>query len=161
MMKKLFQAHTVVFLLVFILLMAGCQQNIDFDQPPEMMFGQDGCDRCKMLVNEETMSTAFWTTDGEARRFDDVGCMLLYPAESGDEVASWWVHDYTSGGWLNAEEAIYVMNAGVSTPMGFDIVSFADRQTAEALAFGVEGAMVLTFAELQSQEIQPAMMHNH
>lgn len=160
-MKKRFQAHTVIFLLILILLMVGCQQTVDFDQPPEFVYGQDGCDRCKMLVNEEAMATAYWTTDGEARRFDDVGCMLLYPAESGDEVASWWVHDMSSGDWINAEEATFVMNAGVSTPMGFDIVSFADRETAEALAFGVDGAMVLTFSELQSQEIRPAMMHSH
>lgn len=71
-----------------------------------------------------------------ARRFDDIGEMLAYQKETGDDVATWWVHDLTSGDWLKAEDAHFVIGAGVATPMGFGIVAFSDENVAETLALG-------------------------
>lgn len=140
--------------------LAGCGQQVDVSQPPQIVYGQDACDRCKMLINEEAMAAAYWTAGGEARRFDDIGGMLTHQRETGETVATWWVHDLTSRRWLRAEEAHFVTGAGVTTPMGFGIVAFADESAAQALAAGANGAMVMDFSGLRAQSPGPMMMHN-
>lgn len=145
----------------FVLLaLAGCRQAVDINQPPKIVYGQDACDRCQMLISEESMAAAYWTTDGEARRFDDIGGMLAYQRETGEEVAAWWVHDLTTSEWLKAGDAHFVMGAGVATPMGFDIVAFADERAAAALAHGAESAMVMDFSGLRAQSVNPALAHD-
>lgn len=136
------------------IILVGCTQKADTSQPPNIAYGQDTCDQCKMIISEENMAAAYWTTKGEAHRFDDIGGMLAYHKQSGDDVTSWWVHDYLSGEWLNAENATFVKNAGnagVQTPMGFGIVAFASHQSAESFAYGVEGVAILDFDTLISE----------
>lgn len=145
---------------VSLLFLAGCRSSVDVSQPPDIVCGRDPCDRCKMLISEENMAAAYWTTAGEARRFDDIGEMLAYQKETGDDVATWWVHDLTSGDWLKAEDAHFVIGAGVATPMGFGIVAFSDENVAETLALGVENALVLDFSGLRVQPVRSMMTHD-
>jgi copper chaperone NosL len=140
----------ILALIALVLLGTGCGPSRDLDQPPEIRYGQDACDRCQMIIDDARYAAAYWTQDGQARRFDDIGGMFLYEMESGETVAAYWVHDLSDGQWLNGDEAVYVFNAGLATPMGFDLVAFADTTAAEALAFGTPGAQVLNFAEIKA-----------
>ena len=117
------------------------------DRPPEVALGQDLCDRCNMIISEARFASAYVTADGAVRRFDDIGDMLLYHADQGEEVASFWVHDYRTGEWMRAESAYYVMSEDIQTPMGHGIVALSTREEAEALA-GDAGGMVMTWEEL-------------
>lgn len=130
--------------------LAACRQQNNVATPPEIAFGQDTCDRCNMIISEENMAAAFWTTGGEAFRFDDVGEMLAFLDETQPDVASIWVHDYVDGAWLQAGDATFVLGTGVATPMGFGIVAFADVDAGRALAHGAAEAQVLDFAALQA-----------
>src|SRR5690606_34642650 len=105
------------------------------------------CSNCNMIISEENFASAYWTADGEARRFDDMGEMLAYIQSNPEEIASTWVHDMNTAEWLRAEEAWIVMNAGVATPMGTGIVAVATEDDARALAFDQEGAMGMTYGE--------------
>ncbi|MCA9973038.1 MAG: nitrous oxide reductase accessory protein NosL [Anaerolineales bacterium] len=147
-------------LLLVGLLLVGCGARVDVSQPPEIVYGQDVCSRCSMIISEENMAAAYWTADGEARRFDDIGGMLVYQQAQQEEVASWWVHDLHSAAWLRAEEAYFVMSSGRATPMGSGIVALAEETAAESLAAETAGAMVLDFAGLQAQAGN-VMMHGH
>lgn len=141
-------------LLALVLLampLAACRQQADFATPPEIAYGQDTCDRCNMIISEENMAAAYWTVGGEAYRFDDIGEMLALIEETQPDLASVWVHDYVDGAWLHADEATFVLGSGVSTPMGFGIVAFADPDAGRALAHGVADAQVLDFATLQAR----------
>lgn len=152
-----------VVLPVFVLglvLLGACSQAADTSQPPEIAYGQDVCDNCNMLISEEKFASAYWTADGEARRFDDMGEMLTYMKSNPEEIASTWVHDVNSAEWLAAEDAFFVMNSGVSTPMGTGIVACSTEAEAQALAYGQDGAMVLTFAELMSMSETAPMGHS-
>lgn len=101
-----------------------------------------------MIISEEKYASAYWTAEGEARRFDDVGEMLVFMARSPEATASIWVHDINSATWLPAEEAWFVMNSGLRTPMGTGIAVLADEQSARALAFDQPEAVVLTYSEI-------------
>ena len=135
----------------WVALLAACGGAESYDEPPEIIYGQDVCSNCNMIISEENYASAYWTAEGEARRFDDMGEMLAYIQSSPEERASTWVHDVNTAAWLRAEDAWIVMNAGLMTPMGTGIVAVANEEDARALAFDQDGAMVLTFAELMDK----------
>lgn len=113
-----------------------------------------------MIISEEKFSAAYWTEGGEARRFDDIGGMLAYISEESEDVASYWVHDFASGEWINAEQAHYVLDSDLMTPMGFGVAAFADEEQAQAMAHGQDGVRTLPFAELLAMSItMPADLH--
>ena len=116
-----------------------------------------------MIISEANFASAYWTTDGEARRFDDMGEMLAFMQSNPEERASTWVHDVNTAEWLRAEDAWIVMNAGLMTPMGTGIVAVANEDDAKALAFDQEGAMALTFndllVKLEAGELMLGMGH--
>lgn len=145
--------------LLALIVLAGCRQVVDTSQPPEIAYGQDVCDNCNMLISEEKFAAAYWTADGEARRFDDVGEMLSYMETNPEEIASAWVHDVNSAEWLLAQEAFFVINSGLMTPMATGIVACATEDAAQALAFGQENAAVLSFDELQTMNLAAPMGH--
>lgn len=139
------------FIMLMIAALVGCGGAESFDEPPEILYGQDVCSNCNMIISEENFASAYWTAGGEARRFDDMGEMLEYMQSNPEERASTWVHDMNTAEWLRAEDAWIVMNAGLMTPMGTGIVAVANEEDANALAFDQDGAMVLTFGELMSK----------
>lgn len=133
---------------VLLLLLVACGGGQATDEPPEILYGQDVCDQCNMIISEEKYAAAYWTAGGEARRFDDLGEMLAYMGGTPEERASTWVHDLNTAGWLRAEDAWYVMNAGLMTPMGTGVVALGDEAAARALAFDQAEARVMNFDQL-------------
>jgi copper chaperone NosL len=151
----------IIFMLAFLLL-AGCGQSANTDEPPEIAYGQDVCDRCGMIISEEKFAAAYWTEAGEARRFDDIGGMLAYITEESEDAASYWVHDFAGGEWIRAEEAFYLLDSELMTPMGFGIAAFANEDQALAMAQGREDAAIVRFAQLLEKQISlPADIHSH
>lgn len=136
---------------LLLLLLVACGGGQSFDEPPEIIYGVDVCSACNMIISEENFASAYWTADGEARMFDDLGEMALYMTEHQEEVASAWVHDMNTAEWLAAGESWIVINAGVNTPMGTGVFSMANEDDARALAFGHDGAMVMTFDDMMSR----------
>jgi copper chaperone NosL len=113
-----------------------------------------------MIISEARFAAAYVTQEGETRRFDDVGDMLLFHQEHQEEVAVFWVHDYETEEWVRADQAFFVMSEELITPMGYGIVAFADRERAEALAAETQG-MVMTFEELAARFAGEEEMHEH
>lgn len=128
-------------------LLAGCGAESSLDEPPVILYGQDVCDECNMIINEAKHAAAYVTTAGEARRFDDIGDMLVYHARNREDVHLFWVHDYNTEEWVHADQATYVLNSGRATPMGWGILAFGDRAGAEAFVAGATGRVV-SWAEL-------------
>lgn len=134
---------------VALVLLAACGSDPDLEQPPDIRYGEDVCDRCMMIINEARYATAYVTSSGETRRFDDIGGMLRSDNEMEEEVAVYWVHDYETEEWLKADSAYYVSGSGLHTPMGFGIIAFATLERAESWA-EKEGGMVMKFPALRS-----------
>lgn len=143
-----------------LLLAVGCGQAANTDAAPEILYGQDVCERCGMIISEEQFAAAYWTERGDARRFDDIGGMLAYISEESEDVASYWVHDFATGEWIRAEGAYFVVDSDLMTPMGFGIAAFENEEQAQALAHDQEGVMIMPFAELLAMNIKmPADLH--
>lgn len=143
-----------------LLLLVSCSQPVDTGKAPEIVYGQDVCDRCGMIINEEKYAAAYWTKNGEARRFDDIGGMIAYIPDESEEIDTYWVHDFATGNWIRAEQAHYVLDSDLMTPMGFGIAAFAEEDQARALAHDQADVMVMPFAELLAMNITvPTDLH--
>ena len=131
------------------LLLATCSPATDTGepQPPEIVYGQDICDACGMIIGEARFAAATVLQDGEARKFDDIGDMFAFHMDHPDQqVRAWFVHDYPTQQWLRAEKAFYVVGPAIQSPMGHGFAAFAEKTAAEDFAAGL-GANVLDFDE--------------
>jgi copper chaperone NosL len=115
---------------------------------PVEIAAEDMCAFCKMAISEKQYAAEFLDRDGDAHKFDDIGCMANYIVEkkAGDSIAAIYVMDFDSKHWLKAEEASLVASPNFHTPMGGGMVAFKDRSRAEATAAAKEGRQI-TFDE--------------
>lgn len=111
--------------------MAACRQSVNTEEPPGIIIGQDVCDQCGMLIGDDRFAAAYWTAEGEARRFDDIGGMLACYHNHGEDVARFWVHDFDTGEWLPADLATFIIDPEQQTPMGYGIIAFTDAEQAQ------------------------------
>jgi copper chaperone NosL len=121
-------------MLLLILATWGCQEASRQDQPPEIRFGADPCDECHMIINEARYAAAHVTKTGTIRRFDDIGCLIIYQDNHPETVTVNWFKDYNSGHWIRPENARFVIGENLVTPMGYGIVALEDKGQAERLA---------------------------
>lgn len=135
-------------------LLAGCGGGSDSGpSPPEILYGEDICDHCRMVISEERHAAAS-LRDGREYRFDDPGCLRGFDesaTEAGDAIA--WVHDENSR-WLRTEDAWFVTDPSLVTPMGSGIVAFGSAAAAMSAAqrYEVEAG---SWVELDSADEPP------
>ena len=162
---KLFRVYVdFLFLLIIAFLLGACGSSPDLDKPPEIVYGQDVCDECGMIINEARFAASYVTTTGEVRRFDDIGNMLLHTYKHQAEVHVYWVHDFNTEAWINAEKATLVLNPDLVTPMAWSLAAFATEADAGAYVAKF-GGTISTFAALQQEvamgAIEPALLRSH
>lgn len=139
-----------VILILALLLLASCKQEADLDALPNIMYGQDVCDECGMIISETRHAASYTAVSGEVRRFDDIGGMLLYDQKVNEDVHIYWVHDFNTEEWVNAAEATFVLDDTLVTPMGWGVAAFSTTADAEAYAAEHDGT-VATYAALQEE----------
>ncbi len=126
--------NLLIILLSILFVIYGCSGNSNNSNPPKIVLGQDPCDNCFMLINERKFAATIWLENGEAKRFDDIGCMLDYMQKSGNKILSYWVYDYSDDNPINAKEASFVKSDKLITPMSFGIVAFKSKSAASEFA---------------------------
>jgi copper chaperone NosL len=155
--------------LLLVLTLAACSSSVDPNTPPEIVYGEDICARCGMIINDERFAASVVVEKSpktyEHVLFDDIGNMLAYAQEEGEhaQIVTYFVHDYHSREWLNAREAHYLLSDELQTPMAFGIAAFKERSAAEAEAKNWHGTVV-DFATVSQQIIDPSHKghtHNH
>ncbi len=140
----------IVLAAAFAVLLVACGSANDEIHPPEIVYGQDMCDECGMLISEPQFAAALILDDGTPVRFDDLGELFYFESRHPDfEVKTWFVHDYNTEAWVNAEAAYFVVVEGFATPMGFGIAAFEAQADAEAFA-EEQGGVLMTFEELKA-----------
>ena len=101
--------------------------------PPEILYGEDICDHCRMVISEERHAAAA-RLDGRESRFDDPGCLRAFLASArGETPPRAWLHDET-GAWLTVEEAWIVVDPEGGTPMASGLLAFGSVEEASAAA---------------------------
>lgn len=121
-----------------LMLLGSCSEGPGIE-PPEIMFGVDACDECKMIVSEDRYACAIVVEDSEARyqpvSFDDIGCMFDYVSDKDNSKAvALYVVDYNSKQWLDATAAFYLHSSELNTPMASGVAYFQSKPDAEELS---------------------------
>ena len=128
--------------IVFVigLIMAGCGTQ-DSD-PPRIRYGEETCDRCRMIISEKRFAAAYRTESGALRKFDDLGCAALHRKEQEETITQFWGYDYEETDWLEVRQAFLVHSSELLTPMGYGIAVLPTAEKATALAEKVDGRIV-------------------
>lgn len=130
-----------------VLALAGCASGQAKIEPPTIYYGEDICDQCGMIINDERFAAASVVEVGEGRTdtraFDDIGGLFLYHnAHPQETVLARYVHDYNTKEWLAAEDAVYVTSDAIHSPMGHGVAALATQDAAEQLAAEMDGEII-------------------
>ncbi|MGQ0604743.1 MAG: nitrous oxide reductase accessory protein NosL [Anaerolineales bacterium] len=130
---------------------AACAPSNAEPTPPEIVYGQQVCDTCGMIISEPKFASALVLEDGSALKFDDLGDMFVHHMDHPNlKVCAWFVHDYGAEKWIRGETAFYVAADQIKAPMDGGLAAFADRESAEQFASTYAEARVLTFDEARA-----------
>ncbi len=131
-----------IFFVTALLLFTACQNH---KLEPAALSPEDMCTDCKMAISEKQFAAQYLTKDGDAVKFDDLGCLAHYlkshPQQRAD-IAAFFVMDYGAKQWLKAESAFYVHADKFHTPMQGGFAAFNSRQQAEAAAAAKQGRLL-------------------
>jgi copper chaperone NosL len=123
------RAETILSGLLTLVALSGCAKH--HPQPVDI-FPEDNCSLCKMAISDIHLASEILMTDGEAKKFDDIGCLQKYRRMRTDlGEAEVFYKDWATARWLTEHEAV-VLETGASTPMGSGLVAFADSLQARA-----------------------------
>lgn len=132
------------------ILLASCSRTSEEPQPPVIIYGQDVCEACSMIISEARFAAASLLLDGTALKFDDPGDMLNYHASNPQlAVKALFVHDFDTEEWLRGETAHFVRSTAIKSPMGHGMAAFGDEEKAKEFAAGL-GTEVLSFEQVQA-----------
>lgn len=136
-------------IVVFALLAAACGAKAM--GPPEIVVDRTACSHCGMLISEPIYAAAYQASGLEPRVFDDIGCMLDALRGETTPPANVWVQNAAGGGWLDANQAIFVAAPKVRTPMGGGWLAHADAAAADKAAAAHGSTVVRSFEALKTQ----------
>ncbi len=126
-------------LTAFVLTTASCAGV----QPRDLVVNEDVCAHCKMQISDPRFGSQIVTTTGRQLVFDSPECLAAFLGQTpADKVASTWVLDVENvGRWVNAEEAGYLLDANLRSPMG-RITAFASPAAAQAAQERLGGTLI-------------------
>ena len=116
-----------------------------------------------MTVMDNQFATQIVLTNGQSYVFDDIGCMYGWMEENQDkEIEASFVRDYNNEEWILTEDAFYVYNKDVKTPMAYNMISFKDKSAAEEFISHNKGEL-LNSKDIAGHKwaMNPEMMKEH
>ncbi|MGH1161057.1 nitrous oxide reductase accessory protein NosL [Bacillus mycoides] len=140
----------LVICVCFIFMAVGCgKQKIKAVAINEK---HDKCDICQIGVMDNQFATEIILESGKALKFDDIGCMYKWmEINSGEKTKEKFVRDYDSKDWVSLEDATYVYDKTITTPMAYNVISFKNKKDAESFVSNYKGK-VLSYKELSEHK---------
>ena len=132
--------------IVGVAVFANCQKRT---VEPVAIAPEDMCSYCKMAISEKQYAAELIDSEGQAFKFDDIGCMVNFVKKRKDsaKTAAYFVMDFENREWVKAENAYYVRSSELTTPMNGGIIAFKDQSRAQAAADKYHGTL-LRFDEI-------------
>jgi copper chaperone NosL len=125
----------------FLLLLVGCEtSNVE----PVALAPEDMCSYCKMVISEKRYAAELIDSEGQAFKFDDIGCManFLKNKKNTAKIVAHFVMDFDERQWIKAEEAYYVRSSELATPMNGGLIAFKDRSKAQEAIDKFHGTLI-------------------
>ena len=133
------------FLIISVTVFANCQKPAD---GPIALAPEDVCAYCKMAISEKRYAAEFIDSEGQASKFDDIGCMGNFiKSRNATAITAYFVMDFNEGKWIKADNAYYVRSDELRTPMNGGIIAFQNESDAQE-AIGRYRGMPLRFQDI-------------
>lgn len=113
---------------------------------------EDMCAFCKMAISEKRYAAELLDSEGQAFKFDDIGCMLNFIKNKKDsaKIAAHFVMDFDERNWIKAEDAFFVRSSEVTAPMNGGLIAFKNEAAAQQAADKYHGTL-LRFKDLRNR----------
>jgi len=113
-----------------LLLLVGCETG---KVEPVALAPEDMCAYCKMAISEKQYAAEFIDSEGQAFKFDDIGCManFIKSKKNTTKTVAYFVMDFNARQWTKADDAYYVRSHELMTPMNGGIIAFKDQSKAQ------------------------------
>jgi hypothetical protein len=95
-----------------------------------------------MIISDERFAAARVAASGEAKKFDDIGCLVEHEAGELRTDVTYWVRNYREPEWLDARVAVFVSAPSLASPMGHDLAAVATEALANELAASNKGTIL-------------------
>jgi copper chaperone NosL len=107
-----------------------------------------------MAISQASYAGQFIDREGNVFKFDDIGCMIRFARENNrsEQVTKFFVMDYDTKKWLEANGATYVKSDGTASPMASGLTAFQDISRATGHAAKSKGR-VLHFEDLWKGDV--------
>lgn len=132
---------TIVPLICLLFLVANCQKQAI---APVALAPEDMCSYCKMAISEKQYAAELIDSDGQASKFDDIGCManFIKTKKNTEKSVAYFVMDFNERQWIKAEDAYYVRSSELSTPMNGGLIAFKTEAKAQEAAAKFHGKLL-------------------
>ena len=132
--------------IVGVAVLANCQKRT---VEPVAIASEDMCSYCRMAISEKQYAAELIDGDGQASKFDDIGCLINFIKKRSINVSAstFFVMDFDQRQWIKADNAYYVRSSELTTPMNGGIIAFKDQSKAQAAAGRYHGKL-LRFEDL-------------
>ncbi len=135
-------------LVLFFIVLTACRTA---EIKPVDIGAEDVCTHCKMAISEKQFAAEFITPDGDALKFDDIGCMQDYLKEKPDtKIAAHFFMEYDTKQWIKGSSARFVKSKEITSPMSGGIIAFGNETKAKTAAAEFSGQL-LNFTELMKK----------
>lgn len=148
----------LVVAMTVMLLLTGCGAN---DKPAAAAINPeaDVCAHCNMAVPDNEHATQMILADGTVLKFDDIGCLIKHQDENELDIAVSYVRDANTKEWIELEQATFLYDETIQTPMGYGILSFKDKAAAEAKQKEYPNGVIMGIADLKNHHWKRNMEH--
>lgn len=122
--------------------------------PEPIRYGQDECFHCKMTLTDKRFGAEIVTKKGKVFKFDDLNCLVNYlksGAISPDQIAQTVAVDFKkTGSFVAVQQAFFLQNEAIKSPMRGDVASFSDKKDLETVKAEVGGGKDMTWEEVMA-----------
>jgi copper chaperone NosL len=132
--NKFVTVSVVSWIVIAGMFLASCQKNII---EPVALAPEDMCAYCKMAISEKRYAAELIDSEGQAFKFDDIGCMVNFinARKNTTKVVAYFVMDFDERQWTRAQGAYFVRSSEITAPMNGGVIAFQDQAKAqEAIA---------------------------
>lgn len=137
-----------IVLVLFFIVLTACRTA---EIKPVDIAAEDVCTHCKMAISEKQFASEIITPDGDALKFDDIGCMQDYLKEKPDtKIAAHFFMEYDTKQWIKGNGASFVKSKEITSPMSGGIIAFGNETKAKTAAAEFSGQL-LNFTELMKK----------
>ncbi|MDE5415650.1 nitrous oxide reductase accessory protein NosL [Alkalihalobacterium chitinilyticum] len=140
-------------------MLSGCVEK-EYE-PYQISEGVDICNECNMIMGDNQYATQIHLTNGQYFMFDDIGCHYQWLKQYSDrEIAVQYVRDYHTLEWLEIEDAYFVYDASIQTPMGYGINTFKDVDEAYRFMDEIGAGDMFTFNDIFDHHFERQFGYN-